>query len=73
MFENDHSAVETLLETDGAFRRLYDKHAHLNARVDEVTAGDAPMEETDLEALKKEKLHLADCMQDMIRDFNAHH
>ncbi|MEZ5460041.1 MAG: YdcH family protein [Steroidobacteraceae bacterium] len=73
MFENDHSVVETLLQSDDAFRRLYDKHADLNARVDEVTAGDAPMEELELEALKKEKLLLADRMQNMIRDFNARH
>lgn len=73
MFENNPAVVKTLLETDDAFRRLYDKHAVLNARVDEVTAGDAPMAEHDLEALKKEKLHIADCMQDMIRHYNARH
>lgn len=73
MFETERATVEALLDSDEAFRHLYDKHARLNARVDEVTAGDAPMQELDLESLKKEKLHVADRMQDMIRAYHSHH
>ncbi|MCB1747674.1 MAG: YdcH family protein [Gammaproteobacteria bacterium] len=73
MFEADNATVEALLQQDDAFRRLYEKHASLNARVDHVTAGDEPMEDLQLENLKKEKLLLADRMQDMIREYRGHH
>ena len=73
MFEKERATVEALLHEDAGFRRLYQKHASLNARVDEVTAGDMPMDPLDLEGLKKEKLDLADRMHDMIRAYNAHH
>ena len=73
MFEAEHSTVATLLETDQAFQRLYDKHADLNTQVDEATSGDRPMEDIEIETLKKEKLELADRMQAIIRDFHASH
>jgi uncharacterized protein YdcH (DUF465 family) len=73
MFEKESATVEALLHNDAKFRHMYDKHASLNARVDEVTAGDAPMDPLDLEELKKEKLHLADCMQRCIQDYKGHH
>lgn len=71
MFEHEKATVEVLLHEDAGFRRLYHKHASLNARVDEITAGDSPMDPIDLEELKKEKLQLADQMQDMIRAYRA--
>lgn len=67
MFESEKATVEELLQHDNGFRRLYDKHSVLNARVDEVNAGDAAMEQLALEALKKEKLLLADRMQTIIQ------
>ncbi len=70
MFENEKSTVNELLQRDEVFRRLYDKHASLNSRVDEVTAGKEAMEQLELETLKKEKLLLADRMQAII---HAHH
>lgn len=73
MFETERTTVDKLLATDEAFRRLYHKHATLNARVDEVTAGDAPMTPLELECMKKEKLLLADRMHDILRDYRAHH
>ncbi|MGE0483074.1 MAG: YdcH family protein [Gammaproteobacteria bacterium] len=73
MFETDNATVEALLQHDDSFRRLYEKHASLNDRVDHVTAGDEPMADLQLENLKKEKLLLADRMQDMIREYRAHH
>lgn len=73
MFENDQSAVEQLLNSSDSFRHLYDKHSNLNARVDEITAGDEPMDQLELETLKKEKLQLADQMQTMLHDFHTRH
>jgi uncharacterized protein YdcH (DUF465 family) len=66
MFENDKATVDELLQHDNSFRRLYDKHSMLNEQVDEINAGDAAMEQLRLEALKKEKLLLADQMQHII-------
>ena len=66
MFENEKATVNELLQNDNGFRRLYDKHSVLNARVDQINAGDAAMEQLQFESLKKEKLRLADRMQTMI-------
>lgn len=73
MFEKEQSTVDELLTSDDGFRHLYDKHCSLNARVDEITAGDAPMDPIKLESLKKEKLHLADRMQSIITQYQASH
>jgi uncharacterized protein YdcH (DUF465 family) len=67
MFENDKELVNQLLDNDDGFRRLYEKHTVLNARVDEITSGDEPMTQLKLETLKKEKLHLADQLRSMIQ------
>ena len=66
MFEFDQATVDTLLDSDDGFRRLYNKHSVLNAKVDEITAGKAPMDQFHLESLKKEKLMLRDRMQAII-------
>ena len=57
MFEFDQDTVNELLSDNEQFRRLYDKHHDLNTRVDEVTSGNATMEQLELEAMKKEKAH----------------
>ena len=68
MFENEQATVEALLKSDGTFRHLYDKHAELNARVDEINAGSETMQQLELETLKKEKLLLADQMEAILRE-----
>lgn len=73
MFEKEQSTVNELLNSDNSFRHLYDKHSSLNARVDEITSGDAPMDQLELETLKKEKLLLADRLQTMIQNYQARH
>ena len=73
MFEFDQATVDKLLDSDDGFRRLYNKHSVLNAKVDQITAGKAAMEQLQLEGLKKEKLMLRDRMQAMIHDYSAHH
>lgn len=69
MFDYDQVTVDKLLNADLGFRRLYNKHSVLNAKVDEAQASKAGMDATQLELLKKEKLLLRDRMQAMI---NAH-
>ena len=66
MFDYDQVTVDRLLEADDGFRRLYNKHSVLNAKVDQAQAGKAAMDDNQLELLKKEKLLLRDRMQAMI-------
>jgi len=72
MFEFDQAAVDQLLNADDNFRRLYDKHRDLNAKVDLVNAGKAPMDPFELETMKREKLHIADRMQAMLYAHTHH-
>ena len=67
MFDFDQATVDKLLNADQGFRRLYNKHSALNAKVDQAQAGRAAMDATQLELLKKEKLLLRDRMQAMIK------
>ncbi len=66
MFDYDQATVDKLLQADDGFRRLYNKHSVLNAKVDQAQAGKAAMDDNQLEVLKKEKLLLRDRMQAMI-------
>ena len=67
MFEFERVAVEELLTNDDQFRQLFDKHRDLNTQIDEVNAGKAAMDHSELGVLKKEKLMLRDRMQAMIQ------
>lgn len=73
MLEFDQATIDRLLNSDTGFRRLYDKHCMLNAKVDKVTAGDEAMEQLELETLKKEKLAIRDRLQAMLRDHARRH
>lgn len=66
MSDYDQATVDKLLQADDGFRRLYNKHSVLNAKVDQAQAGKAAMDDNQLEVLKKEKLLLRDRMQAMI-------
>ncbi|MBX9607363.1 MAG: YdcH family protein [Gammaproteobacteria bacterium] len=72
MFEHDQATVARLLDADDGFRRLYNKHSLLNAKVDQVNAGKAAMGDLELEMLKKEKLLLRDRLQAMIQSKGLH-
>ncbi|MGE0861205.1 MAG: YdcH family protein [Gammaproteobacteria bacterium] len=72
MFEHDQATVARLLDADDGFRRLYNKHSLLNAKVDQVNAGKAAMDDFELETLKKEKLLLRDQLQAMIHSKGLH-
>ena len=56
MFEQDQEIVESLLDKDRNFRRLYNKHCQLKSKVKEANEGFVGISDFDLEILKKEKL-----------------
>ncbi len=69
MFEFDEEIVENLLKESVDFKRLYDKHIDLNREVDSANTGDTPIEDMELEGMKKEKLFLKDQMAQIIEDY----
>lgn len=69
MFEFDEEIVENLLKESVDFKRLYDKHINLNREVDSANTGDTPIEDMELEGMKKEKLFLKDQMVQIIEDY----
>lgn len=73
MFEYDQQIVESLLEQDNDFKRLYNKHHLLNQHVDEANSGCVVMDQLELETLKKEKLLIKDQMADMIEHYRRTH
>lgn len=73
MFEFDEEIVEALLTESVDFKRLYDKHISLNRDVDSANAGDTPIEDMELEGMKKEKLYLKDQMAQIIEDYRKDH
>lgn len=73
MIEFDQATIDRLLNSDTSFKRLYDKHSMLNAKVDKVTAGDEAMEQFELETLKKEKLMIRDRLHAMLQAQRMRH
>ena len=73
MFEYDEEIVGALLEDSVEFKRLYDKHSRLKQEVKSANAGDMPIEDMELEGLKKEKLLLKDQMAQIIEDYRGEH
>ncbi len=73
MFEFDEEIVEVLLKDSVDFKRLYDKHISLKREVDSANAGDSPIEDMELERMKKEKLFLKDQMAQIIGDYRKSH
>lgn len=69
MFEFDQEAVDSLLEHDNNFRRLYEKHRTLKDQVHEANIGTLPIDSFELERLKKQKLQLKDEMANIIDSF----
>ena len=69
MFEQDQEIVESLLDKDRNFRKLYNKHCQLKSKVKEANEGFVGISEFDLEVLKKEKLLIKDRMAVIIEDY----
>ena len=73
MFEQDQEIVESLLDKDRNFRKLYNKHCQLKSKVKEANEGFAGISDFDLEVLKKEKLLIKDRMAVIIEDYRHTH
>ena len=73
MFEQDQEIVESLLDKDRNFRRLYNKHCQLKSKVKEENEGFVGISDFDLEILKKEKLLIKDRMAVIIEDYRHTH
>ncbi len=69
MFEYDEEIVEALLKERVDFKRKYDKYINLKQEVESANVGDAPIEDMELERMKKEKLFLKDQMAKIIEDY----
>lgn len=73
MFENDQEIVNSLLNENNDFKRLYDKHSILKNTVKEANEGSIIVDDLSLEGLKKEKLLLKDRMSVMIEEYRHCH
>ena len=73
MFEYDQNIVDSLLNENEGFKRLYNKHGELKQRVKEANLATEAIERYSLEALKKEKLFLKDKMAVMINQYRETH
>lgn len=61
MFEqHKREDVESLMDRDSEFRRLYHKHKELDEKVRDAGLGVLPMDDVTLNALKKQKLWAKD-------------
>ena len=68
MFEHDQEIVNSLLNENNDFKRLYEKHNILKSTVREANEGNISIDHFSLEGLKKEKLNLKDRMSAMIEN-----
>jgi hypothetical protein len=73
MFEFEQEIVNSLLNADDDFKRLYNKHEKLKQQVNEINLGIKPADDYSLGNLKKEKLLLKDRMANMIADYRQSH
>ncbi|MBL1143244.1 MAG: YdcH family protein [Proteobacteria bacterium] len=69
MFENDQEIVNSLLNNNNNFKRLYDKHTKIKNTVKEANEGNVAIEQLSLEELKKTKLELKDRMSFIIESY----
>jgi hypothetical protein len=65
--------MEKVAEENPHIAKLIERHAELNKKIDEVEAGREHMEELDLEALKKEKLHIKDEVYAAVIEYKKAH
>ena len=69
MFEFEQEIVNSLLQENDDFKRLYDKHAVLKDKIEDANLGSLSIDDLVLEQLKKEKLLLKDRMAGMIKSY----
>ncbi len=67
MFEDQSKeAVESMMETDSAFRQLYFYHQKLNKKVLDAELGVLPIDDLTLTRMKREKLMAKDRLTRMM-------
>jgi len=69
MFEHDQEIVNSLLNKNDNFKRLYEKHSVIKSTVKKANEGNGGIDQLSLEELKKEKLDLKDRMSLMIENY----
>lgn len=69
MFEHDQEIVNSLLNENNDFKRLYEKHDVLKNTVKDANDKNLKVDQLSLEGLKKEKLILKDRMATIIEDY----
>jgi len=67
MFPEFHEQISRLKHDNPHFERMYQKHADLDHRIQDIEAGRATGTTLDVEKLKKEKLHLKDQIYAMLK------
>lgn len=68
----DQDVVNSLLQDNLEFKRLYEKHSQLKQRVKDANYGVLDIDDFDLENMKKEKLYIKDRMAHIIQDYQRH-
>lgn len=68
----DQDVVNSLLQDNLEFKRLYEKHTQLKQRVRDANYGVLDIDDFDLENMKKEKLYIKDRMAHIIQDYQRH-
>lgn len=73
MFEHDQEIVNSLLDENKDFKRLYEKHNVIKDTVKEANENKLQVDQLSLEGLKKEKLILKDRMATIIENYKLSH
>ena len=73
MFEYDQEIVDSLLESDEQFKKLYEQHAALKTKVKDAEIGVHPLDDLALGTLKKQKLLAKDKMAHIIERYRTAH
>ena len=73
MFEQDKEIVESLLDNNKNFRRLYNKHCQLKSKVKEANEGNIIIDNLFLDGLKKEKQQIKDRLSIIIEAYRHSH
>ena len=69
MFEYDQPIVQSLLDKDENFQRLFQRHPEGKEKVRSAETGILPLDDMALGSIKKEKLKTKDKMAAIISDF----
>ncbi len=71
MFPEYRDLITRLKTTDHHFTRLFDKHNSLDEKITQMVAETGPSADLQIEALKKQKLHLKDEIYALLKSKGA--